>query len=534
MSKEGLQETSRKLAKTLLRKGVVPVTMAGALSLVSAGCGNRINSDEIEFRGPGDQGIATATPRPSEASGTPTPIETPIIIQGPEGKPGKDGRDGRDGRDGAKGDTGAQGPQGPQGPKGDEGKTVILPATPTPTTEFFTKISLDPGGNMIIGPNNVVKGDVTFDSIEVSDDLSNTGLVSVSSRNALITAPDGADVLTVLPGSSRDQVVALAVKDLDQTGCGNPQTGCENVDVYIHPNGTTQRQLRGAPAPTATPIRIPINPIEAPPIQDSVRIPVGQFVDAQPGDIAVGDLAGALREDLSKIKPFHDRLSKTGVITIMTNGGRVFALENPGNLIHPRPGASVSEIIREQELLMRAANPQIESVTIQFFPGPLQGEINQPPIEAPVQLPDTGIRVDFVSGETKNVTNAVLSGDFRLGGFFGAKMHDDRADTGAILMIEDQATIFSEFGGSGNTNFRTQAGIEAKTTEIVQQKLGEFREVIVTIIKDGRVVGLVTVRRDGQIINNVGNVRIEDRDDNRIRNLIKDLEDDRRRREGRR
>ncbi len=501
---------------TNIKKGLLPAAIAATTLLALGACkGQTVN---FTFEG-AIPNAATATPRPSEAAGTPTPrpTETPIVIPGPEGKPGQNGEsayqiavrlglfngsekewvDSLKGKDGAKGETGAQ---GPQGPKGDKGDSAAIP-TPTPVAPF-TEISLAPGQSIVVGPNDVVAGDVSFDRTPWHDDVSTTGMVTSVLRGALLTADFGATVFRVQPGQSKDQVITAAVNGLDQTGCGNQQTGCEIVDQVQFP-GTSQRELR---RPVQAPIPIPI---ETPRQNPSVRLPVGTSIDVQLGDIVVGDV-GIIDPATGIFRPFYDRLENTGVITRMATGGKIVALENAGDVIRPLPGTNVNELEIEQERLMRAANPKILLVTHQVFPGPLQGDLIPKPIEAPVPIPDRGIPIEFARGETRVVDRAVLSGDFRLGGISGREMHDNRADTAAILMIEGRAAIFSEFGGSGNTNFTTQEGLEDKTREILRQKLTEFREVTVhEIDANGNLISSVTFTRDGFLIDNISAIQAD-------------------------
>lgn len=271
----------------------------------------------------------------------------------------------------------------------------------------------------------------------------------------------------------------------------------------------------GAPEPTPTTnsnlITRPAETVVAPTIKTPEvksdftfkHLSKGDFWLAKPGDILIGDL-----EVDGNI--LYDQKRKTGVITILKIDGRVTATKNEGVIIRPNEDADTTRIIEEQRREMLEKNKQIKIVTIQDFPGFTQNRTEEQTSTQTRRQTETQIRedkgfdVNFVPGETKVVASAVLSGDFRLNGFNGIKMYDNRGDTASILMIEGQATIFSEFGGSGNADFRNQAGLERKTTEILRQKLTEFREVIVDEIDiNGNFISSVTFTREGLMIDNL-------------------------------
>lgn len=279
--------------------------------------------------------------------------------------------------------------------------------------------------------------------------------------------------------SVRIGLSVIALTGLGLTGCGKPDE---------------------TPQPTQEIIRIPSTPtIKSPEAESSFifkHLSKGDLFFAKPGDIAKGDLE--VNDSV-----LYDQSEDTGVITVLTNGGKVTAVNNGGDVIQPKPGADINKILAQLEQEMRSSNPQIKTVRIQVFLGETQAQA-----EREIQGEDRGVFVDFVPGKTKVVSSAVLSGDFRLNGINGIKMHDNRGDTGAILMIEGQAAIFSEFGGSGSANFRTQAGLEVKTREILLQKLTEFREVTVNEIdRNGNLISSITYTREGLLIDNLADIR---------------------------
>lgn len=284
-------------------------------------------------------------------------------VTGPAGKDGANGINGTNGKDGKDGKDGAQGPAGPKGDKGDKGDlvTVVATTTPAPTPTRtpeptatpilapFIRIPLKPGESINVGPNDVVEGDVRFNGIPWYDDISTSGLGTDVREDAIVTADFGATVLRVPSGQSKAPAITVAGNELDQTGCGNQQTGCVTVDQVQFP-GTSQRVLHPPVATTVAPVPRQIGD----PIPDMIR---NEIRNITPFTIISGDIKVNGRE-------LFDNEQRTGLIVEFEQGAVVespYGASGKTNLENtPTMEVAADEMARGTF----AAHPEIQTISV--------------------------------------------------------------------------------------------------------------------------------------------------------------------------
>lgn len=229
----------------------------------------------------------------------------------------------------------------------------------------------------------------------------------------------------------------------------------------------------------------------------------GDIFYAEPGDIVVGDLVINGRVDT------YDREENTGLISKLPHGGKVYAFENAGSVLHPNLGADVRSIIEQQEREMREAHPEIKSVTIQTVPGDrLQGQTDEATRTQTSGL--TGHEISNVNrksstaikeGETRSIpAGTIMRIDGTVNGVRLHDVHDGSERTGAEIIFEVGASLYANYAGSGLTGLPIDT--DTLNQEADKQALASFEAnpnfdsiTIYTVKANGEITSRVKYRQ---------------------------------------
>ncbi len=191
------------------------------LSLTGASCGIFGEAQKTP-NAVTDSGPTEATPKPSEATGTPMPT---VDIQA---------------KVRAAVETALAKTKKPTIAKTDATTTGLQKSEVEGVTDHLMK----KGDTYVLPRAGLVAGDVSADGVRLYDNNADTGLVVEAGKGTRIGAPFGADV-TLLgnnptnPASQR--IEGNIIEWMKASGCGQP-TGCSEVDVVKWPGGKPQGQ----------------------------------------------------------------------------------------------------------------------------------------------------------------------------------------------------------------------------------------------------------------------------------------------------